>query len=157
MQCPNQEHQLTNMDSVFELPYIDDTLGDFKNLVFLISWSFMHVQTADMWMVLGSYLHFLIFGLLATNLIRIPLCSHKHLNSTLAFALTSLYGFADEYRQSFTLGRSVELCDALADSLGALVATQIYARWTAYQNLLEWPLLSLKKLFLKSRAKQRQR
>ena len=106
---------------------------------------------------LDKYLHFLIFGLLATNLIRIPLCSHKHLNSTLAFALTSLYGFADEYRQSFTLGRSVELGDALADSLGALVATQIYARWTAYQNLLEWPLLSLKKLFLKSRAKQRQR
>ena len=91
-----------------------------------------------------KYIHFLVFGLLATNLIRIPLFNHKHLNSTLAFALTSLYGFADEYRQSFTLGRSVELSDALADSLGALVATQIYVRWTAYQNLLEWPLLSLK-------------
>jgi len=113
----------------------------------------------NLWAIpyLDKYLHFLIFGLLATNLIRIPLCSHKHLNSTLALVLTSLYGFADEYRQSFTLGRSVELGDALADSLGALVATQIYARWTAYQNLLEWPLLSLKKLFLKSRAKQRQR
>ena len=111
----------------------------------------------NLWSIpyLDKYIHFLIFGLLATNLIRIPLCNHKHLNSTLAFALTSLYGFADEYRQSFTLGRSVELSDALADSLGALVATQIYARWTAYKNLLEWPILSFKKLFLKSGSKQR--
>lgn len=102
---------------------------------------------------LDKYLHFLIFGLLATNLIRIPLRSNTALNCLLAFALTSLYGFADEYRQSFTLGRSVELGDALADSLGAFVATQAYARWTAYQKLLEQPLFSLKKQFLKCRAK----
>lgn len=103
---------------------------------------------------LDKYLHFLIFGLLATNLIRIPLSSHRLLNCTLAFALTSLYGFADEYRQSFTLVRSVEIGDFIADTLGALVATQAYSRWAAYQNLLERPLFSLNKRFLQGRAKQ---
>lgn len=103
---------------------------------------------------LDKCLHFLIFGLLASNLIRIPLRSNKVLNCWLAFALTSLYGFADEYRQSFTLGRSVEISDALADSLGALVATQLYAYWAAYQRFLERPLFSLKKKLLESRTKQ---
>ena len=128
-------------------------------LVIFLASSRSELAAPNLWAIphLDKYLHFLIFGLLATNLMRIPLCSHKYLNSTLAFALTSLYAFADEYRQSFTFGRSVELGDALADIFGALVATQIYARWTAYQNLLEWPILPLKKLFLKSGSKQRKR
>ena len=126
-------------------------------LVIFLASSRSELAAPNLWAIphLDKYLHFLIFGLLATNLIRIPLCTNKHLNNALAFALSSLYGFADEYRQSFTLERSVELSDALADSLGALVATQIYARWTAYKNLLEWPILSFKKLFLKSGSKQR--
>lgn len=114
------------------------------------------LATPNLWPIphLDKYLHFLIFGLLATNLIRIPLRSERALNCWLAFALASLYGFADEYRQSFTVGRSVELGDALADSLGALIATQLYAGWNAYQNFLEHPLFSLKKQFLKSRTKK---
>ncbi len=56
----------------------------------------------------------------------------------MAALIASLYGGFDEVRQSFTPGRSVELADWLADTLGAWVAVLVYARWHSYRRLLEW-------------------
>lgn len=83
--------------------------------------------------------HFLVFGLLATAILRTPWLKRLRLRDLLAAALiASAYGACDEFRQSFTPGRSVELADWFADSLGAMVAVFVYARWRGYRRLLEW-------------------
>ena len=50
----------------------------------------------------------------------------------------SLFGVADEFRQSFTPGRSVEFADWVADSLGAGAGVLLYTFWPFYRRLLEW-------------------
>ena len=84
--------------------------------------------------------HFSIFGLLATLVVRVEPCGR----GWLAIGLVSLFGLLDEWHQSFTPGRSVEIADWVADTLGAVVATRFYLRWTAYRRLLERPLHSTK-------------
>lgn len=83
--------------------------------------------------------HFLVFGLLATSILRTPklrACKWQHL--LIAVALTSGYGALDELRQSLTPGRAVELADWCADTAGAIVAAIVYGRWRRYRTLLEW-------------------
>ena len=83
--------------------------------------------------------HFLVFGLLATAVLRTPRFRRRRLRDLFAAAcIASAYGACDELRQSLTPGRSVELADWLADTLGAIVAVIVYARWHAYRRLLEW-------------------
>lgn len=83
--------------------------------------------------------HFLVFGLLATAILRTPgLRDLSGRSLFIAALLASAYGGFDELRQSLTPGRSVELADWLADTLGAVVAVLIYARWHGYRRLLEW-------------------
>lgn len=87
--------------------------------------------------------HFLVFGLLATAILRIPrLQTLGPTGFWLAVATTVAFGGFDEWRQSFTPGREVEFADWLADSLGALVACFVYRYWPAYRKLLEYPLFS---------------
>lgn len=89
--------------------------------------------------------HFLVFGLLATSILRIP--SLRELGwrgAFLAALITMTYGGLDELRQSFTPGRSVELADWFADSLGAIVASALYHFGTPYRRMLEWRI-TLKK------------
>jgi VanZ family protein len=81
--------------------------------------------------------HAAVFGLIATLIgrsFRNPRCVWY------AILLTSAYGAADEIRQSFTPGRSVEVADWLADTVGACVAVTLYQLWPWYQQLLETPL-----------------
>ncbi len=78
--------------------------------------------------------HFLVFGLLGTLVVR------TGCRPWVAVLLVSIYGFADEWRQSFTPGRMVEVADWVADTLGALVAVFFYTRWTLYRVWLERPL-----------------
>ncbi len=78
--------------------------------------------------------HFLVFGLLGTLVVR------TGCRAWVAVLLVSLYGFLDEWHQSFTPGRMVEVGDWVADTLGALVAVTLYAQWGFYRRLLEWPL-----------------
>ena len=59
-----------------------------------------------------------------------------------AVAIASLYGFSDEFHQSFTPGRGVEFGDWVADTLGALMAVTIYARWHGLRRWLEGGLFS---------------
>jgi len=84
--------------------------------------------------------HFIVFGLLATSILRVrPIIRYGWKGVLAAACLVSLYGALDELRQSFTPGRSVEVADWVADTLGALVACTVYLRWQRYRKLLEWP------------------
>ena len=58
-----------------------------------------------------------------------------------AILLASAYGALDEVRQSFTPGRSVEVDDWVADTLGACLAVTLYQLWPWYRRLLEMPIL----------------
>jgi VanZ family protein len=83
--------------------------------------------------------HFLVFGLVATSVMRIPIFMQRNWNGALkVIFLISLYGVLDEYRQSFTVGRSVEFDDWIADTSGALLASVLYLKWHWYRRLLEW-------------------
>lgn len=82
--------------------------------------------------------HFLIFGLLATTLLRTPAFRAIGLRGVgLAIFLTASFGGLDEFRQSFTPGRSVEFADWIADSCGAIVGSLVYYYWGGYRELLE--------------------
>lgn len=80
--------------------------------------------------------HFGVFGLLATLVMRAPGLSH----AWVAVVLVSMFGAVDEFRQSFTPGRFVEVADWIADSAGALVAVTVYRFCPPYRRLLETPL-----------------
>jgi VanZ family protein len=80
--------------------------------------------------------HLAVFGLLATLVLRAPGLRH----AWVAVVVVSLFGAADELRQSFTPGRFVEFADWVADSAGALIAVAVYRYWPWYRRLLETPL-----------------
>ena len=83
--------------------------------------------------------HFLVFGLVATAILRTPkLNKLRRRDQFIAILITSLYGCCDEFRQSLTPGRSVEFADWIADTLGAIVAVCVYVHWHKYRNFLEW-------------------
>ena len=83
--------------------------------------------------------HILVFGLVATSILRTPKFKDLSLRSILTTALiTSVYGACDEFRQSLTPTRSVEFADWLADTFGAFAAVTLYAKWHWYRRLLEW-------------------
>ncbi|MCF3650324.1 VanZ family protein [Synoicihabitans lomoniglobus] len=77
--------------------------------------------------------HFAVFGLLGTLIAR----TQRPGRWWVGILLASLYGLVDEWRQSFTPGRSVEVADWVADTLGALTAVLIYTHWKRYRLLLE--------------------
>ncbi|MBL00116.1 MAG: hypothetical protein CMI34_01740 [Opitutales bacterium] len=82
--------------------------------------------------------HILVFGLVATLILRTPKFKDLSLRSLLISALiTSAYGAFDEFRQSLTPTRNVEFADWLADTFGALAAVTFYSKWSWYRHLLE--------------------
>lgn len=81
--------------------------------------------------------HFLIYGLLATLIAR---NGRGWRGAVVAIVLASAYGVTDEWHQSFTPGRSVELADWVADTLGAVVAVGLYSGVPVYRRTLETPL-----------------
>jgi VanZ family protein len=90
--------------------------------------------------------HFLVFGLLATAVLRIPRFFKQGWKGVIiAVCLVSSYGALDEFRQSFTIGRSVELADWIADTLGAILASILYLKWHWYRRLWECRDLTLRK------------
>jgi VanZ family protein len=80
--------------------------------------------------------HFSVYGLLATLLERLGRGPRA---VALALLLTSLYGASDEWHQSFVPGRSCELGDWIADTLGGALAIALYTRWPWYRMRLEAP------------------
>lgn len=84
--------------------------------------------------------HFLVFGLVATSVLRIPYFIKKGWKGALfAILIVSGYGILDEFRQSFTPGRYVEFDDWVADTLGALLASVLYLKVKWYRTLWEYP------------------
>ncbi len=81
--------------------------------------------------------HFSLFGLLATLIVRNGFAARR---AWVAVLIVSAFGFTDEWHQSFTPGRSVEVADWVADTLGAIAAVTLYVRWPAYRAWLEKPL-----------------
>lgn len=63
--------------------------------------------------------HFLVYGLLATLLVRLARSPRAW---WLALVVTSLYGVSDEWHQDFVPGRSCELGDWVADTVGGALA-----------------------------------
>lgn len=86
-------------------------------------------------------LHFCVYGLLATLVVRVFFGRGRSWQAGLAAVLlVSGYGIADEFRQSFTPGRAVELADWVADTLGAMVAVAAYCLLPAWRRMWETPL-----------------
>lgn len=78
--------------------------------------------------------HFLVFGLLATLVVRNGFAPR---HAWVAVAAVSAFGAADEWHQSFTPGRAAEVADWVADTLGAAVAVALYVRSPVWQAWLE--------------------
>jgi VanZ family protein len=90
---------------------------------------------------LDKVAHAVVFGALATSIVRLPAFRGRGWRGAGAAVLISLlYGGMDEFRQSFTPGRSVELMDLVADGTGAMTAACLYQGNAWYRNLLEWTL-----------------
>jgi VanZ family protein len=81
--------------------------------------------------------HFGVFGLLALLVLRTGFPPRR---AWVAVALVSAFGLTDEWHQSFTPGRFVEVADWVADTLGAIVAVTVYIRWPRARAWLERPL-----------------
>jgi VanZ family protein len=77
--------------------------------------------------------HFGVFGLLGVLIARTQ-SPHRW---WWGIVLASVYGICDEWRQSFTPGRSVEFADWIADTLGAALAVTLYSRWSFFRKTLE--------------------
>lgn len=78
--------------------------------------------------------HFGVYGLLATLLCRL---GRGWRAAVFALLAASLYGISDEWHQSFTPGRSVEVADWVADTSGAALAVLLYTLWPRYRRWLE--------------------
>lgn len=90
--------------------------------------------------------HFLVFGLLATAVLRsLPTHWQTATRLLLAAGLVSIFGALDEWHQSTTPGRVPEYADWVADTLGAIVAVLVYHYWPRYRRTLEWSIIPFKR------------
>ncbi len=82
--------------------------------------------------------HFLVYGLMATLILR---CFLPHFLKPLpiltAFLLTTLFGVIDEWRQAYNPVRFFSYQDMLINALGAAVAIAAYSFCPLYRNILE--------------------
>ncbi|MDP2136344.1 MAG: VanZ family protein, partial [Candidatus Didemnitutus sp.] len=93
--------------------------------------------------------HFFVFGLLATLVVRNGFAARR---AWMAVALVSAFGASDEWHQSMTPGRAMQLADWVADTLGAAVAVAAYAGWPLYRRVLEIPLAAGPKSRIEKKA-----
>ncbi len=78
--------------------------------------------------------HFSVYGLLATLLVRVM---PTRRGPWVAIVVVSLFGVSDEWHQSYTPGRSSDVMDWLADTVGAALAVAMYCGWSWYRRALE--------------------
>jgi VanZ family protein len=91
-----------------------------------------------------KFVHFAVYGLGATLVARISMVQRtRPLGIYAAILIVSVFGVTDELHQHFTPGRSMDAWDWVADTLGAIVATVLYAECAAYRRLLETPVFGL--------------
>lgn len=90
---------------------------------------------------LDKVIHFFIFGLIATSIIRIPCFFKKGATGWIyAVILVACFGAFDEWWQSMTPNRTMEFADWIADVAGAIVAASLYCYWARYRGVLEYPV-----------------
>lgn len=87
--------------------------------------------------------HFAVYGLLGTLVCRL---GRGWRGAGWALVLVSAFGATDEWHQSFVPGRSCDVFDWVADTLGAGLAVTAYAGWAWYRRLLEWPVAAARQL-----------
>ena len=80
--------------------------------------------------------HLLVFGLIGTLVTR----TQRPARWWLGILAASSFGAIDEWRQSFTPGRSGEFADWVADTWGAILAVALYIKWPAWRRMLEWEI-----------------
>lgn len=89
-------------------------------------------------------IHFIVFGLLCLmicwSLSSLTMGNKWIYKIILAIGITSLYGASDEFHQSFTPNRSVDIFDWLADTAGAATAAFVWQiitrRWQIKKKFL---------------------
>lgn len=75
-------------------------------------------------------MHFIAYGLLGIFVLAmmpLPSAGYTTTQAWLSTLVASLYGISDEIHQSFVPGRSPEVLDWVADTVGALCATLLLA------------------------------
>ncbi len=83
---------------------------------------------------MDKVVHTLVYGLLATTLVRVLYPGRHPVTAALiAVLFVSAYGVSDEFHQSFTPERSVDVFDWMADTSGAFVAAMLYTLWPFYR------------------------
>ncbi|MFP4204407.1 MAG: VanZ family protein, partial [Opitutales bacterium] len=98
-----------------------------------------NIATPNTGFSIDKVAHFLVFGLLATSIVRLPAFYRRGwIGALAAIFLVSAFGGLDECRQSLTPGRMVELADWIADTAGGITATLAYRYWGFYRRCLEW-------------------
>ena len=85
-------------------------------------------------------IHAVVYGalgvmLLAAQPLRAGRYSWRRIGASVLLA--SLYGASDELHQSFVTGRSAEIGDWVADTLGALIAVLAVAWWVKNRRALK--------------------
>ena len=97
-------------------------------------------------------IHFVEFGLLCLLicwLFSSVTIGTKHINKIiLAIVITSLYAASDEFHQSFTPNRFVEIFDWLADTAGAVIAGFLWQAIT-HKRQIKKKLLAMEKTPIK--------
>ncbi|MES2693610.1 MAG: VanZ family protein [Verrucomicrobiota bacterium] len=86
---------------------------------------------------IDKYAHFAVYGLIGTLVCR---TRSGWKGAVIGLAAASAFGVTDEWHQSFVPGRSPDVMDWVADTLGAALAVTLYAGWPLYRRVLEWPL-----------------
>lgn len=82
--------------------------------------------------------HFAVYGLIGTLVCRAARPGWG--GAVTAVVIVSAYGAADEWHQSFVPGRSSDLADWVADTLGGATAAALYMGWGRYRGWLEQPV-----------------
>ena len=73
--------------------------------------------------------HFAVYAVLALLWERALAGAGAARPARWAFIIALLYGFSDEFHQSFVPGRSSDLFDVMTDAAGAAFALWLAARW----------------------------
>jgi VanZ family protein len=83
--------------------------------------------------ILDKLIHAVEYGLLAVLFSRAVKGSNPGVSLPLAFAVTLyfvvFYGITDEFHQSFVTGRSSDLADLMADTVGGALGSIGYLVW----------------------------
>ena len=82
---------------------------------------FPYVERWFPWLDGFNFGHFIAYFILALFL-WIAIGSHRLSSKLLVIGLCVLYGFSDEYHQTFVQGRTADLLDIRNDAIGAAIA-----------------------------------